>query len=1184
MLASFPYRNFSCSQKLPWNSFDDINFSMGNAHNLKLFSGRIIDFLFAEDQTYTALSIKHSVDTALFWNSDTLYVGNAFKRSLLLYPFLHIPKFYYLFNPIHALKLSVMYVFGNILGTNDEVKLSTFAQSSNLYKTKGFQVLLHISEQLWKYGALYSIPKILSESFVQDILLSYLAYTLLKDQTNIALPVPILPALELSEPTRHLVVKNATIRNREIVSDLFPRSLICVVCTMSCTDKSSYEKHSIECLKQYYTFAEESISCLRCDITVMNMSDLMEHIFTVCPMNFRAECMYCLRATPRCDCKGRFTLLGVCKKLLSNDTEPSMTSILHPANLGFLITYLEFKRYEELLTLNNDLGDKWDERLNLVALPAPMNGDRGVEDIRISEHAENGLIFHTKDRQIAIRGHFRNMLQFLGVNDATYITTVFMDTWQDKVCNTFDKGLCVDGLSKPDFCFFCLADDTTLLHRQQNHPVCFCGDGPFKSIPLLVDHYRNHNVESSCVIGSCQLNFDDLGSFVRHLIEHHKDKPITQKLRCDKELEVAGCEGGPCPVSIQIIHNIVYHATNREEVLVYLRGSKFLMMPYDPIFEVVKDLMGVASDKPKEAKMFLGDGPVSGEPQDSDTEGKENKESKPTDSRHDDSNSVGGFTNNADNSEGSEKEKDSDGDENKDSRGSQSPSGGGAPSFPCDNQRCKLANISFPSADELETHIQIFHKCLFDGCTYTNTDDDALAVHIQNHNEKKPKAGISCKICGILCQDAVALDNHTRSLHVNCCFICKADNFMSKQALEEHMDQCTSAPFDSTPDYNESDSSPLEMLIDLIGSTSLEVDTKSLQTIKSASIKHNRLLRNPELHSKQPQILFDIPNFADIAGTSVAIPAGRLKSLPRFQPRENDCMRNYMSMNFLLEEICVLSSEFKCDERTFCSLLLQQIAPEAKLQMKSMLERSQTLNSIKLEQLLDIASSLYFQIDLRAVFCQANNLPRAQGEGLTDFFSRLTQITRLASFYLEAPKRQDWAEANIRNQFMRNVGPQFRKTVENREVTNGVKYGPSELLKTFLAYKKEYVMSDEKISRLFRVGATDSPRHSSRQGTGPKRVLGYRRERVRSINEQNDEVEARPCQRNGPRDRLKQRPISARTIELFRKLGRRPAYNQYFCLRCGSSRHTFFRCDRYRYRFDDSVICRKCNLYHTPCG
>ena len=57
-------------------------------------------------------------------------------------------------------------------------------------------------------------------------------------------------------------------------------------------------------------------------------------------------------------------------------------------------------------------------------------------------------------------------------------------------------------------------------------------------------------------------------------------------------------------------------------------------------------------------------------PKEEDTkEGKENKESKPTDSRHDDSNSVGGFTNNADNSEGSEKEKDSDGDENKDSRG-----------------------------------------------------------------------------------------------------------------------------------------------------------------------------------------------------------------------------------------------------------------------------------------------------------------------------------------------------------------------------------------------------------------------------------------------------------------------------------------------------------------------------------
>ena len=99
-----------------------------------------------------------------------------------------------------------------------------------------------------------------------------------------------------------------------------------------------------------------------------------------------------------------------------------------------------------------------------------------------------------------------------------------------------------------------------------------------------------------------------------------------------------------------------------------------------------------------------------------------------------------------------------------------------------------------------------------------------------------------------------------------------------------------------------------------------------------------------------------------------------------------------------------MAIEFSSTEKTYSSLLLQQIDASAKMRMKSMLSGSQSLNSVRLETILDAARSLFFLINLKNIYIQASNLAKPADESLVNYFSRLSHISRLASFYLEAEK------------------------------------------------------------------------------------------------------------------------------------------------------------------------------------
>ena len=268
-----------------------------------------------------------------------------------------------------------------------------------------------------------------------------------------------------------------------------------------------------------------------------------------------------------------------------------------------------------------------------------------------------------------------------------------------------------------------------------------------------------------------------------------------------------------------------------------------------------------------------------------------------------------------------------------------------------------------------------------------------------------------------------------------------------------------------------------------------------------------------------------------------------------------------------------------------------------------MLSGSQSLNSVRLETILDAARSLFFLINLKNIYIQASNLAKPADESLVNYFSRLSHISRLASFYLEAEKRQAWRDTNVKIQFLRQVSGQFRKSIEERENTLNCNFTPSELLKMYLNFRKEYASDTEEVHNLYRVQDNvdgESTVKRSKCGWTKKRTLSYQKGKVRTLHE------------SGPRERLRKpvgqfrasnegsrpsgstagpegnkavgskRQISQKTFELFKRIGRKPEFDKPFCLKCGKS-HLSRYCKKYGTGPLVETICSQCNLYHQEC-
>ena len=82
----------------------------------------------------------------------------------------------------------------------------------------------------------------------------------------------------------------------------------------------------------------------------------------------------------------------------------------------------------------------------------------------------------------------------------------------------------------------------------------------------------------------------------------------------------------------------------------------------------------------------------------------------------------------------------------------------------------------------------------------------------------------------------------------------------------------------------------------------------------------------------------------------------------------------------LVSEMLHIKVQYKLDESSFVSMLLSQFSTEAKNFMRSVLGTQGNLTVLPLEQILETARAIFFDVDLEHIHAQSKNLERNVGE------------------------------------------------------------------------------------------------------------------------------------------------------------------------------------------------------------
>ena len=160
--------------------------------------------------------------------------------------------------------------------------------------------------------------------------------------------------------------------------------------------------------------------------------------------------------------------------------------------------------------------------------------------------------------------------------------------------------------------------------------------------------------------------------------------------------------------------------------------------------------------------------------------------------------------------------------------------------------------------------------------------------------------------------------------------------------------------------------------------------------------------------------------------------------------------------------------QYKLDEASFVSMMVSQFSTEAKNFMRSVLGTHGNLTMLPLERILENARAIFFDVDLEHIHAQSKNLTRNIGEPSIAFFSRISAITKLASFHLETEaERETYKHTNVREQFLRNINKKFQYQIKQRELVNGTTFPPSELFRMHLSFEQsEHEQKTHYINRI----------------------------------------------------------------------------------------------------------------------
>jgi hypothetical protein len=236
-----------------------------------------------------------------------------------------------------------------------------------------------------------------------------------------------------------------------------------------------------------------------------------------------------------------------------------------------------------------------------------------------------------------------------------------------------------------------------------------------------------------------------------------------------------------------------------------------------------------------------------------------------------------------------------------------------------------------------------------------------------------------------------------------------------------------------------------------------DIPAHTLREIKSQELRQNQIKKAPELYIKKTDTLLDDIVFEQ-GNKPLSVPSARISRLPRWEPLDDKPLSNYLSMVNLINEMLHIKVQYKLDEESFVSMLVSQFSTEAKNYMGSIAGNGNgngNLTRLPLERVLEHARQIFFDIDLEHIHAQSKNLVRNAGEPSIAFFSRISSITKLASFYLETEEeRETYKHTNIREQFLRSISRKFQYQIKQRELINGTIFPPAELFRMHIAFEQ----------------------------------------------------------------------------------------------------------------------------------
>ena len=1100
------------------------------------------------------------------WQVNKIFSEEALN-DLFQNPHNHVPRLFYSLNPNMAMKLAIQYVFQILYDIEDMgmVIKRLFRTDPKMFGS--FKVFYRIVTGLWSKEQVQLCPLSLGEDFFQQVILGRVENLHSTGHQYLHLTKPMRKKLGLELST--------VVDDRSAVSDMLgqctrshPLTVVssyfanqCSICTSDFDTKAELMSHLTECLTQFEVTStgpdnDLAYKCTQCDTEKMNLEDMVSHLYTFCTLNIRSVCPFCNGFTKRCSCsKIRIEQMRQVQNMITDSVE---YDLVHKKNVIYLSLFLENHK-----------------RLNMKTLGETNTGTFGQTEIDIILQSEQGQVFIMNRTSRGLMNVSVDMamsgLEADGI-ELGKIVPLHPGAHVDLQVNTAPK-VC-------PLCWQETAGDPK--HELTHHPRCFCKADPYMSPSDLIEHYQQH-VLKNVRCPDCNTKFETLMDLVAHF-KDHVGKNTVKKPACDNDLGMAECLPTELDGYAFFRHLLIFHVEDNAHY-----KALITQMPHIVKGQLSCELVNKPGtvkaqheSKPGATGLILG--------------GESTQNNNP--SMASATNSVWGEKTLLEAVKNSAKNV-----------------------YKCPNQLCMTNNVSFQTKQQLDNHINQTHWCQKPGCNYINADETQLWAHTLNHL-KSAKGQHGCYVCEDTFPDPLSLRQHMDMCHYLTCTVCGDQSYTTRGALNLHMETCEKAALapaskvrHATPVEGGRDT-PLLMIVDALANPS-STTKDDLQKIKSVILKQTFITQHIESHKSGNKSFMDLPRFKDpTQEPPLNIPNSRLKGLPRFNPQDEKPLANYMSFFNLVSELNFLAIEYRSTEQQYISILMQQYSCAAKIQLKSLLNITQTFQGVPLERIFEVNRCLFYDVDLATIYAQASNLPILPGESILQFFARASSVTRLGSFYLDDPQQmENFRTSNLRLQFLMAAGKKFSEMIKTREVQQNIVYCPPELLKIFLEWVKTEkptgAVPVATINRLtqdvgvdsFTLGGPDAMgqrpngarKKVNRQRPAPEtsRSRKGKQDRLRSADRvrQTKVNPPQPAPRSldGPRGRLRpesqqkprdgQRPPRYSQASLQKRRALNIVGDQVICFLCGQP-HFARYCSIYPGVTVQDAPCGKCNYYH----